>query len=140
MPSWKGVETGAYDRRIVAWLTGWDDSTCRAVASLMWRCRLAGAAAAPGSVVLASADAEVVCQALADASAWRSWRAEGPGCEECARLDPGRCAVHAADEAEVAAYDSVLRLLGGQGAAETPGEDDAGHQAAFAPGYGGSAR
>ena len=37
-----GVETGAYDRRIVAWLAQWDDTTCRTIASLMWRCRLAG--------------------------------------------------------------------------------------------------
>jgi hypothetical protein len=26
----------------VSWLVGWDDPTYRAVASLMWRCRLAG--------------------------------------------------------------------------------------------------
>ena len=44
----EGVEIGAYDRRITAWLAQLDDSTCRTVASLMWRCRLAGAAAAPG--------------------------------------------------------------------------------------------
>jgi hypothetical protein len=37
-----GVETGAYDLRIVAWLTQLDDTTCRTIASLMWRCRLAG--------------------------------------------------------------------------------------------------
>jgi len=42
----EGVETGAYDRRIVAWLAQWDDTTCRTIASLMWRCRLAGAAEA----------------------------------------------------------------------------------------------
>ena len=41
-----GVGTGAYDRRIVAWLTGWDDTTCRTIASLMWRCRPAGGAEA----------------------------------------------------------------------------------------------
>jgi hypothetical protein len=38
-----GVETGAYDLRIIAWLAQSDD-TCRTIASLMWRCRLAGAA------------------------------------------------------------------------------------------------
>ncbi len=38
----EGVELGAYDRRIVAWLIQLDDTTCRTVASLMWRCRLAG--------------------------------------------------------------------------------------------------
>ena len=38
----EGVETGAYDTQIVNWLTGWDDPTCRTIASLLWRCRLAG--------------------------------------------------------------------------------------------------
>jgi hypothetical protein len=38
----EGVETGAYDCRIIAWLVGWDDPTCRTIASLLWRCRLAG--------------------------------------------------------------------------------------------------
>jgi hypothetical protein len=42
----EGVETGAYDMQIVNWLTGWDDPTCRTIASLMWRCRLAGRAEA----------------------------------------------------------------------------------------------
>ena len=56
----EGVELGAYDERMIAWLAAWDDPTCRTVASLLWRCRLAGVAAAPGSVVLAPADAEVV--------------------------------------------------------------------------------
>ena len=42
----EGVETGTYDTRIVNWLTGWDDPTCRTIASLMWRCRLAGGAEA----------------------------------------------------------------------------------------------
>ena len=36
------VETGAYDTQIVNWLTGWDDPTCRTIASLLWRCRLEG--------------------------------------------------------------------------------------------------
>ena len=40
----EGVELGAYDERIIAWLTQWDDTTCRTIASLLWRCRLAGAA------------------------------------------------------------------------------------------------
>ena len=38
----EGVEAGAYDRRIIAWLGQWDDTTCRTVASLLWRCRLTG--------------------------------------------------------------------------------------------------
>ena len=42
----EGVETGAYDRRIIAWLAQCDDTTCRTIASLLWRCRLAGGAEA----------------------------------------------------------------------------------------------
>ncbi len=88
----------------------WDDPTCRTVASLLWRCCLAGAAAAPGSVLLAPADAEVVRQALADA-----WRAEGAGCEDCARLDPGRCVGRALDEQTAAGYEALLRRLTAEG-------------------------
>jgi hypothetical protein len=40
----QGVPMGAYDVRMVNWLVGWDDPTCRTIASLMWRSRLAGAA------------------------------------------------------------------------------------------------
>jgi len=39
----EGVELGAYDERMIEWLVSWDDPTCRTIASLMWRCRLAGA-------------------------------------------------------------------------------------------------
>ncbi len=38
------VPMGAYDTQVINWLVGWDDTTCRTVASLMHRCRLAGAA------------------------------------------------------------------------------------------------
>jgi len=41
------VETGAYDHRIIAWLAQLDDTTCRTIVSLMWRCRVAGAAQRP---------------------------------------------------------------------------------------------
>jgi hypothetical protein len=39
-----GVELGAWDRRIVAWLAGWDASTLLTVASLIARSRAAGPA------------------------------------------------------------------------------------------------
>jgi hypothetical protein len=39
-----GVTLGAYDRRIVDWLSGCDDDTCRAVVSLLLRTRAAGGA------------------------------------------------------------------------------------------------
>lgn len=37
-----GVPAGAYDQRIIDWLCGLDDTTCRTLASLMERCRQAG--------------------------------------------------------------------------------------------------
>ena len=37
-----GVETGAYDGKVIAWLASLDDAKCRTMASLLWRCRLAG--------------------------------------------------------------------------------------------------
>jgi hypothetical protein len=38
----EGVELGAYDMRMVSWsVEVGDDPTCRTIASLMWRCRLA---------------------------------------------------------------------------------------------------
>ena len=37
-----GVRMGAYDERMIEWLVGWDDPTCRTIASLLWRCRLEG--------------------------------------------------------------------------------------------------
>jgi hypothetical protein len=42
-----GIPLGAYDRRVVEWLTDLDDDTCRTLASVMWRCRAAGL---PGAV------------------------------------------------------------------------------------------
>jgi hypothetical protein len=32
-----GVELGAYDRRIVAWLAGWEPQTCAVVAGMITR-------------------------------------------------------------------------------------------------------
>lgn len=39
-----GVELGAYDRRIIDWLAGWDVPTVAVVVSLLHRARAAGAA------------------------------------------------------------------------------------------------
>lgn len=39
-----GIELGAYDRRIVEWLKGWDSPTIVAIASLIQRARAAGPA------------------------------------------------------------------------------------------------
>ena len=63
----ESVETGAYDRQVVTWLAQLDDTTCRTIASLLWRCRVAGTARS--SAVPAPTDTEVVRQAPADGSA-----------------------------------------------------------------------
>jgi hypothetical protein len=65
----------------------------------------------PAGRSLSPADIGLTRQALADASAWRAWRAEGAGCEDCARLDPDRCPGHARDEQAAAGYDGLLRRL-----------------------------
>lgn len=60
-----GVELGDYDRRMIEWLTGMDDSTCRAFASIMWRCREAGEPRPPTARVRAELPADSL-RALAD--------------------------------------------------------------------------
>lgn len=35
-----GVTLGTYDRLVINWLMQLDDTTCRTIASIMWRCRL----------------------------------------------------------------------------------------------------
>jgi hypothetical protein len=42
LESLDGVELGAYDRRIIEWLAGWDIATVGTVASLIYRARAAG--------------------------------------------------------------------------------------------------
>ncbi len=65
----------------------------------------------PAGRSLSPADLGLIRQALADASAWRAWRAEGARCEDCAQLDPDRCPGHARDEQATAGYDGLLRRL-----------------------------
>lgn len=40
-----GVELGAFDRRVLAWLAGWEPDTCAVVAGLVTRAYAAGRAA-----------------------------------------------------------------------------------------------
>jgi hypothetical protein len=44
----RGVSLGAYDRRVVHWLAGWDVSVVAVVVSLLWRVRHAAAQASRG--------------------------------------------------------------------------------------------
>lgn len=85
-----GIELGAYDRRILMWLAGWEAEMCAVVAGLITR------ASQARGVVPGPAGLETVWQALADASAWRTWRTEGD---------------RAADAEQAAAYDALLRRM-----------------------------
>jgi hypothetical protein len=65
-----------------------------------------------GTLALALDDLAVALSALADASAWREWRADGGFCAACIGADPGRCAEHARDADLAAAYAALARALG----------------------------
>ena len=69
-----GVELGAYDRRILIWLAGYEDAICEVIADLILRARATGKAAAipPRSVVfglMAGDDYFVLTEALREWSA-----------------------------------------------------------------------
>lgn len=83
-----GVELGQYDHRILLWMAGWEPQVCAVVAGLISR--------ANRSSGFTAADLATVRQALADASAWRTWRTEGD---------------RAADTDLAAAYEQLLRRL-----------------------------
>ena len=65
----------------------------------------------PAGRSLSPADIGLIRQALAGASAWRAWRAEGAGCEARARLDSGRCPDHARHDEISDRYDGLLRRI-----------------------------
>ena len=68
------------------------------------------------SVAFTAPQAVIVRQALADAAAWRAWRAEGRDCASCAAADSGKCAEHTGDEDLADAYEAMrARLPGGDG-------------------------
>jgi hypothetical protein len=72
-----GIELGAYDRRIISWLVGWDDPTCRTLVSLLWRARQAGEAAGPPGTAAALASlASWIGDRLGDETADRQAIAE----------------------------------------------------------------
>jgi hypothetical protein len=81
-----GVEIGAYDRRILAWLAGFEPQSCAVVAGLIARASLPGVTAA---------DLPVIREALAEA-----YRSERGG-----RAD------HAGDDCRAAAYEQLLRRI-----------------------------
>jgi hypothetical protein len=83
-----GVELGQYDHRILLWMAGWEPQMCAVVAGLISR--------ANRNSGFTAADLATVCQALADASAWRTRCTEGD---------------RTADTDRAAAYEQLLRHL-----------------------------
>ena len=80
-----GVAMGRYDDRILGWLSIWEPSMVVVVAGWVARAYEAGLTTAPdGGTVLSPAEADTVRQALAEAAAWRSMRAEGSPAEYAA--------------------------------------------------------
>ncbi len=96
-----GVELGAYDRRIVAWLAGWEPQTCAVVAGLITRATGTDAGLAPEQLA-------TLGQALADAIEWRH-----PAEFHCADCDAATlCPDHAGDLDRADAYRALARALG----------------------------
>jgi hypothetical protein len=85
-----GVQLGAYDKRIIDWLAGWEPSTVTVICGLIKRARAAGAAARHGGYDLASGDVAVVLDALDVAADYRRDTAEM--CGDCdGQPDGGLC-------------------------------------------------
>jgi len=110
-----GVRLGGRDRQFLRRLVHWDKRNAAAVASLLWRARLAGR----GEVALSSRQLEIILGALEDASVYRTSGADALGCWDCENIPGGRCADHAKDAdraracAEVAAQLSARTATAG---------------------------
>jgi hypothetical protein len=89
----RGTTLGGRDRQFLSRLVHWDKRNAAAVASLLWRARLAGRA----EVALTARQMEIVLTALQDAAAYRASGATTVGCWDCENIPGGRCADHARD-------------------------------------------
>ena len=110
-----GVELGAYDTRIAAWLSGWEDSVCAVVAG--WIARAARERkerpSAPGSpLMLTPRDRRSVLAAIAEAAEAREARASA-WCDQCREAAAGMCDEHADDIDQAEAYRALARRIGG---------------------------
>jgi hypothetical protein len=109
-----GVALGAYDHRILDWLTGWEPQTLAVIAGWVTR-----ANHEPGSVVLPPGALPVILWALADAK-WARVH-EGVGCDECdvaeaAERSPDSlpaCPRHKPDVERAEVYDQAAHWLAG---------------------------
>ncbi len=99
-----GVVLGAYDRRILAWLAGWEPQTCAAVAGLITRARQAV------GVTLDAIQLDRVLEGLADAATYRRHRA-AQACADCDQAPDDVCGDHLDDLDLADTYGGLAELL-----------------------------
>lgn len=109
-----GVELGAYDARILAWLARWEDSTVAVVAGLVSRAHLPELAEARvalmGAAATLDADAQAVTlSALEDAA--RAIRQQAALCLVCETHPAQLCEEHADQLRRAEAYDALAGRL-----------------------------
>ncbi len=115
----RGITLGGRDRQFLSRLVHWDKRNAAAVASLLWRARLAGRTEAG----LSARQMEIVLTALEDAAAYRSSGADAAGCWDCENIPGGRCADHARDADRARAYaELAAQVAVGTAAAAAAGE------------------
>ena len=114
-----GVELGAYDHRIVRWLSQWEPETCAVIAGLVTRAHLpelaeARAALAGSAVTLDDGQAATAVDALEVAAEYRRYRA-GLTCDDCVHHPAELCEDHQADLDTADEYDALTAILSGTG-------------------------
>lgn len=93
-----GVELGAYDRRIIEWLAGWEPATCAVVAGLITRARRA----------LSAEQRDLLGGMLADAVTYRQPSGD---CADCDSHPASLCWDHSADLDRVEVYLKLASQL-----------------------------
>jgi hypothetical protein len=113
-----GIRLDGRDRRFLGKLVHWDKREAAAVASLLWRARLAGRCE-----VLSPRQLEIVLGALEDAATYRASGAGAVGCWDCGNIPGGRCADHARDADRArAGTELAAQLAAGPAAAVSAAE------------------
>jgi hypothetical protein len=118
-----GVALGAFDARVVSWLSGWEPGTCAVIAGLISRAHLAGrcgqaAGTEPhgtdlaGNSGLLAGKVAVVLAALVDAAELICEQAAW--CWECEVAPSALCSVHEEALARAEDFDRLAVLLRGQ--------------------------
>jgi hypothetical protein len=120
----RGVRLGGRERQFLGRLVNWDKRNAAAVASLLWRARLAGR----NETALSARQLEIVLAALADAAVYRASGAGAAGCWDCENIPGGRCADHARDADRARACTELAEQLAatsvGVGAPDAAGPAD----------------